>query len=48
MYIKNDLPPDYPSSTNGGVTIHWHGFSQRDEPWQVQLHLSIGQDASLP
>jgi hypothetical protein len=33
--IKNELPPDYPSSTNGGISIHWHGLSQRDEPWQV-------------
>lgn len=33
--IKNELPPDYPSPTNGGISIHWHGLSQRGEPWQV-------------
>jgi Multicopper oxidase len=38
--IKNELPPDYPSSTNGGISIHWHGLSQRDEPWQVGAAVS--------
>jgi FtsP/CotA-like multicopper oxidase with cupredoxin domain len=37
--IKNDLPPDYPSPTNGGISIHWHGLSQRGEPWQVPLFI---------
>jgi L-ascorbate oxidase len=31
--VYNDLPDNYPSITNGGVSIHWHGLSLRGEPW---------------
>jgi hypothetical protein len=30
--VFNDLPADYPT-TSGGISIHWHGLSQRSSPW---------------
>lgn len=32
--VFNDLPATYPT-TSGGISIHWHGLSQRSSPWCV-------------
>lgn len=30
--VVNNLPPDWPSVSKG-ISVHWHGFSLRANPW---------------
>lgn len=30
--VRNSIPADWPTTANG-ISIHWHGFSLKDQPW---------------